>query len=86
MKLTTVAILVVVGVCIVLIVTKPKKVEKAEKVAVAPRTNATGRADTRTLEAAGMVGYDGKQIRARVDKVLNQADQRDKAYREADQP
>ena len=85
MRFTTVAILVVVGVCVMLYVTRPKK-EKAAVVAVAKPTNTTGRADTRSLEAASMVGYDGKAIRRTVDKTLNAADRQNKAYQEAKDP
>ena len=37
-----------------------------------------GRSETETLQAAGLVGYDGKQLRKNVDKVLDAKDQRNK--------
>lgn len=39
---------------------------------------AGGRSETKTLQAAGLVGYDGKQLQKSVDKVLDAADQRNK--------
>jgi len=33
---------------------------------------------TKALQAAGAVGYDGKQLQKRVDKVLEQKEKRDK--------
>jgi hypothetical protein len=37
---------------------------------------AAGRPDTRAIEAAGAVGYDGSAMRRSVDKALNQNDAR----------
>lgn len=37
---------------------------------------ATGRSDTRAIEAASAVGYDGAAMRCSVDKALNQNDAR----------
>jgi Holliday junction resolvasome RuvABC DNA-binding subunit len=38
----------------------------------------TGRPDTKAIEAARMVGYDGKQMRKAVDKALDGTEQRNK--------
>ncbi len=37
-----------------------------------------GHSETKTLKAAGLVGYDGKRLQKSVDKVLDAADQRNK--------
>jgi len=37
-----------------------------------------GRPDTKAIEAARMVGYDGKQMRKSVDKALNGTEERNK--------
>jgi hypothetical protein len=44
---------------------------------------APGRADSRSLEAAGVVGYDGAAIRRSVDKALNQNDARNAETKKA---
>ena len=43
-----------------------------------PRQPADGRSETKTLQAADLVGYDGKKLRKSVDKVLDANDQRNK--------
>ncbi len=42
-----------------------------------------GRPETKTLQAAGLVGYDGKQIQRSVDKILDAKDQRNKELEDA---
>lgn len=42
-----------------------------------------GRPETKTLQAAGLVGYDGQQLRKGVDKVLDATDQRNKQLENA---
>ncbi len=37
-----------------------------------------GRPETKTLQAAGLVGYDGKRLQKSVDKILDAQDQRNK--------
>ncbi len=44
---------------------------------------AGSRPETKTLEAAGLVGYDGKQLRKSVDKVLDARDQKNKEVEDA---
>ena len=45
-----------------------------------------GRKETRSIEAADVVGYDGKAIRKKVDKALDTNDQRvDQLNKEIDQ-
>ena len=42
-----------------------------------------GRPDTKAIEAAGMVGYDGKQMRKAVDKALDKTEERNKELENA---
>lgn len=42
-----------------------------------------GRAETKTLQAADLAGYDGKQLRKSVDKVLDANDQQNKNLEDA---
>jgi Holliday junction resolvasome RuvABC DNA-binding subunit len=42
-----------------------------------------GRPDTKAVEAAGMVGYDGKQMRKAVDKALDKTEERNKDLQDA---
>ncbi len=44
---------------------------------------AGSRSETKTLEAAGLAGYDGKQLRKSVDKVLDARDQKNKEVEDA---
>jgi hypothetical protein len=46
-------------------------------------SHATGRAETRGLEAAGAVGYDGAAIRHEVDNALNKTDVQNAETRKA---
>ncbi len=43
-----------------------------------PDQSPSGRSETKTLQAAGLVGYDGKQLQKSVDKILDAKDQRNK--------
>ena len=47
-----------------------------------PDSPASGRSDTKTLQAADLVGYNGKQLRKSVEKVLDANDQRNKQLQE----
>lgn len=42
-----------------------------------------GRPDTKAIEAAGMVGYNGKQMRRAVDKALDKTEERNKELENA---
>ena len=63
--------------CVMLAACEAKKPEPAKP------TQAVARTDTKNLQAASMVGYDGKAIRSRVDSVLNKAEEANKASNEA---
>jgi len=43
-----------------------------------PAEDKTGRPDTKAVEAARIVGYDGKQMRKAVDKALDKTEERNK--------
>ncbi len=43
-----------------------------------PEQPSGGRSETKPLQAAGLVGYNGKGLRKSVDKVLDAKDQRNK--------
>ncbi len=53
---------------------RQSKASEQTQAAESPR----GRSETKNLQAAGLVGYDGKQLRKSVDKVLDANDQRNK--------
>jgi len=48
----------------------------------AETTNTSSRQDTKAIEAARMMGYDGKQMRQSVDKALNGTEARNKELEE----
>jgi Holliday junction resolvasome RuvABC DNA-binding subunit len=48
-----------------------------------PAATNTGRPDTKAVEAARAVGYDGKQMRKSVDKALDGTEQRNKELQDA---
>jgi Holliday junction resolvasome RuvABC DNA-binding subunit len=55
----------------------------SEKKAEPQAEEKTGRPDTKAVEAAGMVGYDGKQMRKAVDKALDKTEERNKELEDA---
>jgi Holliday junction resolvasome RuvABC DNA-binding subunit len=50
--------------------------DKSKQVAPDEQKPSAGRSDTKAIEAATAVGYDGSAMRRSVDKALNQADAR----------
>ena len=53
--------------------------EPAQPQAATPPPADTGRPETRNLQAADAVGYDGQALRKTVDKMLDKRDEQNKA-------
>lgn len=51
-----------------------------------PASDAAGRPDTKAVEAARAVGYDGKQMRRALDNALDRAEERKKELETVTRP